>query len=634
MCVLPVPSNENEMEDKDTKGTSFCIDNTTEAIQFIETEAECDECLDSLEALFEESDGTDVSDLINNIDEPDEGNPHALLNRQQLEEDSQLLSVLKRKYTSPSPKQQVLDLSPRLESLCVSPRGTSSKRRLFEDSGLGHEAEDSNERVEKVASQAAQPSNETNGEQEQQSVSATQNGDTQCLDILHSNNRLATALTKFKNTFGVGYKELTRPFKSNKTCCHSWVAVIYGVRAEMLEASKTLLKPHCDFFQILNPSMGTGVTVLILFEFASSKCRDTVTRLLCNIFNVEEYQILADPPRHKSVAVALFFYRHSLSNISFTEGVMPDWLKKQTMLNHQQEADTFELAPMVQWAYDNNIWEEAELAYQYACLADVEPNAAAWLKSNNQYKYVSDCAKMVKMYKRYEMRQMSIGQWIKKCGETVDGEGDWKKLINLLKYQDVSIIPFLTSLRLFLKGEPKKNCIVIWGPPDTGKSMFCYSLIRYLQGKVVSYANSKSQFWLQPLTEAKIGLIDDATFPCFQFMDVYMRSGLDGNEVSVDCKHKTPMQVKLPPMLVTSNINVHAETSLKYLHSRLTGYNFPHKLPVDSNGNVVYKITHADWKCFFSKLEQQLDLCEPEDSTDGDTGATFRCCARQTTGAL
>lgn len=625
--------NASEMEDKDTKGTSCFTDNTTDACVFIETEASCEDALDSLEALFEESDGTDISDLIDNIDEPDRGNPQALLNRQQLEEDSQLLSALKRKYVSPSPKQRVIDLSPRLEALCVSPRRSSSKRRLFEDSGIGHEAEDSNAQVEQVASEELTNSGTlTNGDEN--AVCATQDGDTRCLDILHSSNRHATALAKFKTVFGVGYKELTRPFQSNKSCCNSWVAVIFGVVAEMLEASKTLFKMHCDYLQIINPSMGTGITVLCLFEFTNSKCRDTVLKLISTVLNVQEYQILTDPPRHKSMPVALFFYKHSLSNISFVHGTMPNWLKKQTMLNHQQEADTFELAPMVQWAYDNNIWDEPELAYQYACLADEEPNAAAWLKSNNQYKYVSDCAKMVRMYKKYEMSQMTMSQWIKSCGERIEAEGDWKKIINLLKYQEISVIAFLTSLRMFLKGQPKKNCIALWGPPDTGKSMFCYSLIRFIKGKVVSYANSKSHFWLQPLTDTKLGLIDDATFPCFQYMDIYMRSALDGNEVSVDCKHKVAVQMKLPPLLLTSNIDMHSEASLKYLHSRITSYKFPHKLPLDANQNPVFIITDADWKCFFSKLQQQLDLCDPEDSTDGDSGGAFRCCTRETAGAL
>lgn len=642
MCALPVDDNNIAMADKGNKGISSC--STNSALDFIETEAECEDEIDTLEALFDESDGTDLSDLIDNCDEPDEGRALELLNRQQLEEDRQLLTDLKRKYLSPSPKQAVLDLSPRIQLLSVSPRGQSSKRRLFEDSGIDNEAEDSITEVEKVASEPCntgelcnagdlntvvqQPL--TNTEDQEETAVCAYNNNIGCIDILRSSNRHATVLAKFKDTFDVSYKELTRPFQSDKSCCVSWVVVAFGVLAELAEACKALLKPHCVYMQIINPSLSTGVTVLFLFEFINAKCRETVRKLLCNMLQLQEEQLMADPPRQRSVAVALWFYRKSLSNISFCVGDMPEWIKKQIMVNHQQETNTFELAAMVQYAYDNDLWDETDIAYRYACLAPEEPNAAAWLKCNNQFKYVKDCAQMVKMYKKYEMKQMSMAEWVTKCGEKVTDDGDWKKIINFLKYQNISIVGFLTSMRTFLKGQPKKNCMIIWGPPDTGKSMFCYSLIQFMRGKVVSFVNSKSQFWLQPLSEGKIGLLDDATYPCLQYMDVYLRNGLDGNAVSIDCKHRAPVQIKMPPLLVTSNIDVHADPSLKYLHSRMMPYSFPNKVPIDDNGNAVYTFTDGDWKCFFSKLQKQLDLCEPEESADGEPGRAFRCCAGQT----
>lgn len=636
------------MEDNGHKGISspLLYTNTT-AIEFIETEAECED-VDPEDPNGEESDGTDVTDLIDNTDEPDEGKSLALFNVQQLEEDRQQLLFLKRKYLSPSPKHQnVVDLSPRLQQLCVSPRGQASKRRLFEDSGLGNETEDINAEVEKVASEQPLNGERTSGETTDTDVNSSgsvceqppeevpsTSGSTMCKEILNSSNKEATILAKFKATFDVGYKELTRPFLSDKTCCPSWIAGVFGVVAEILEAAKILLQPHCEYMQLINPSLGTGITVMFLFQFNSAKCRDTVRKLLCTVLHVQECQIIANPPKHRSVPVALYFYKTSMSNISYCYGTMPEWIKRQTLVTHQQDTETFELAEMIQWAYDNNMRDETEIAYGYASIADENTNAAAWLKCNNQYKYVRDCAHMVNMYKRYEMRHMTMGQWLSKCSKSIEEEGNWKNIINFLKYQDISIVPFLTSLRYFLQGRPKKNCIAFWGPPDTGKSLFCYSLIKYAQGKVVSFVNSKSQFWLQPLSDGKIGLLDDATYACYQYMDVYMRNGLDGNAVSVDMKHKAPIQIKLPPLLITSNIEVHAENSLKYLQSRIQEYKFANKVPLDNNGNPAITITDADWKSFFSKLWKQLDLSDPEESTDGDPGRPFRCCARQASGDL
>ena len=201
---------------------------------------------------------------------------------------------------------------------------------------------------------------------------------------------------------------------------------------------------------------------------------------------------------------------------------MPEWVTKQTLFDHQaaSQPEAFELAKMVQWAYDNNITEESEIAFNYASIASEDCNAAAFLKSNCQVRYVRDCSIMVKHYFRQEMRNMSMAQWIWKCCDECTGETDWKVIANFLKLQKVNIIQFLTALRTLFKRIPKKNCILIFGPPDTGKSFFCFSLMKFLQGKVISFVNRNSNFWLQPLIDCKVALLDDATFNCWQYLSL------------------------------------------------------------------------------------------------------------------
>ena len=167
---------------------------------YIVTEAECEEDLtdlNSLERLFDESDGgSDISNLIDN-DEVDQGNSLALLNQQLLEESSQQITELKRKYLSP-PKEADIDLSPKLQSVSLSSETKNSKRRLFVDSGIENEAEDSYE--------AAQVSS---GESETQAQQVPENGGSICEELLRSRNATVTALAKFKETFGVSYKDLS-----------------------------------------------------------------------------------------------------------------------------------------------------------------------------------------------------------------------------------------------------------------------------------------------------------------------------------------------------------------------------------------------------------------------------------------
>nr|WJJ59264.1 MAG: E1 protein [Hydrurga leptonyx papillomavirus 3] len=584
---------------------------------YVVDEAECVDT-DSLEELFDASTAeSSFSDFIDDEgDEPDQGNHMQLLQEQQHAETRQQLSELKRKYNlTPSPTNRVNDLSPRLQAVHISPPKKNSKRRLFEDSGiegsLANGTEDSFEAIQVVESQDG--------------------GSDSVLDLLKSSNRDAAILSKFKAGFGIGFKDITRVFKSDKTCCTEWVVFAFGARHEVLEACKTTLQQVCDFFQVTVKMGGLGNMALFLFSFKSTKCRETLLKQLCSVLCVQPQQLLAEPPRNRSVPVALYFYKATTHADTFKFGDFPAWLAKQTLLSHQAGAECFELANMVQWAYDMDFTDEAQIAFYYAQEADHDPNAAAWLKSNSQVKYVKDCCKMVRMYKKQEAKEMTMSQWIYKCCSKVSEEGDWSEIMKFLKYQEINIVGFLGALRHLIAGTPKKHCILIHGPSNTGKSTFCYNLIHFLKGGVVSYLNSRSQFWLMPLTDAKFGYLDDATHSCLSFLDSHMRSAFDGNPVSVDLKHCTPVQVKLPPMLMTSNVDVSREPQYMYLSTRMMIFEFSKQFPFNPDGTPIFSLTCPSWKAFFRKLHRQLGL-DPEEDNDGSSERPFRCTARSPDG--
>lgn len=186
-------------------------------------------------------------------------------------------------------------------------------------------------------------------------------------------------------------------------------------------------------------------------------------------------------------------------------------------------------------------------------------------------------------------------------------------------------------MRYWLKGIPKKNCIAICGPPNTGKSMFCMSLIKFLKGRVLSFANSKSHFWMQPLAEAKLVLLDDATRATWDYVDTYLRNALDGNPLSIDCKYRAPMQIKCPPILITTNEDIKTNDRWRYLHSRVTMFYFNNPLQLDGNGDPQYCFTNSHWKSFFERLQRPLDLSEDEaEQEDGESVQPFVCSARGT----
>nr|AYA94049.1 MAG: E1 protein [Human papillomavirus] len=598
----------------DPKGT----DNVDENAWFIVQEADCVDEFETLDDIFEQSTvGSTVSNLIDDdVDSVDQGNSLALYNTQVTDECEKAIARLKRKYIQ-SPQTSIAELSPKLEAVSISPcKERQSKRRLFHDSGLGDD--------------------ETSNafEQVEQNIIVTQeereNGGSDCSNntapaVLQTNFTRTQLLYKFQDIFGVPYIELTRTFKSQKSCNENWIVAAMSAAPEVLEGSKMLLQPHCDCFQLIL----SDFCAVYNLTFKHAKNRETVFKLFCNILNVKDCQLLADPPKRRSVAAALYFYKRSITETSYVFTHLPAWVTEQTMFNHQAASapEAFQLAKMVQWAYDNKVYEEPEIAYGYALMADEDTNAAAFLNSNMQVKYVRDTSIMVKHYIRQEMREMSMAQWVKKCADECDGISDWKVVAQYLKYQQVNVVAFLTALRTLFKRVPKKSCLVIYGPPDTGKSYFCFSLARFLKGKVISYMNRNSQFWLSPLMDCKIGLLDDATYTCWTFIDQNMRNALDGNIMCIDSKHRQPQQLKLPPLIITTNVYILEEEALKYLHSRVTCFEFKNKMPFDDKNEPVYQFSDKVWKCFFLKLAKQLDL-EEEDSYGSDRiQKSFRCTA-------
>lgn len=593
---------------------------------FLDNEADCSDLENDLEQLFDEGPQSNISELIDDDTDVEQGNSRELLRQQEFEESAEQVQKLKRKYFSPKAVQQ---LSPRLQSLSISPQ-QKSKRRLFEqDSGLelsGCEQTLSNE-VEDTATELevpAVPPAEQGGQG---------SGNLHYKELMRCSNSRARLLSKVKEYFGVGFYELARQYKSDKTCCKDWVVGAYGVREELLEGAKQLLINHCSYVWInIN-----GIMSLFLLCFNNAKSRETVGRLLMSMLDVQLLQIICEPPKLRSVVSALYWYKGSMDSSVYAHGTYPDWIVNQTMITHQAAAEAvqFDLSEMIQWAYDTDLTDEADIAYGYAKMAESDSNARAWLAHNSQAKFVRECAQMVRHYRRGEMRDMSISEWIHYRIEQVDGEGHWSDIVKFIRYQEINFILFLDAFKQFLHGKPKKSCLLIYGPPDCGKSMFAMSLIRVLRGRVISFVNAKSQFWLSPLAECKIGLLDDATDPCWQYIDTFLRNGIDGNIVSVDCKHKTPLQIRFPPLLITSNYNIKDNDKYRYLYSRIVMFEFKHKFPFKEDGSPEFLLTDQSWKSFFKRLWNQLDLSDLEDEADnGGTQRSFQCTTRQIDGHL
>lgn len=253
---------------------------------YLITEAECVDSMETLSDLFDaDTEASNASNLIDDLDVVDEGNSLALFNEQVRVDCDKAITDLKRKFIA-SPERSVEELSPRLEAVQITPKRLS-KRRLFRDSGIEDETPDINVQVESLENNVAGKADYANEERL----------------ILQSSNARATLLFKFKEKFNVSFCELTRAFKSNKTCTHNWIVAAFAVAEELIEASKIILQQQCDFIQLIPADF----SALYLLECKSAKSRETILKLFTNILNAQECQLLCEPPKNRSVATALFF---------------------------------------------------------------------------------------------------------------------------------------------------------------------------------------------------------------------------------------------------------------------------------------------------------------------------------------
>lgn len=446
------------------------------------------------------------------------------------------------------------------------------------------------------------------GEKENQAPSTEQSPGEKLLHrCLTAKNYRNTALAIFKELYTASYTEVTRAYKSDKTQSHDWVFVILGAGYDVMQALRECLKAHCDFLLYdVDPGKGFG---LYYCGFINSKNRDGVKRLLRS-FNLDvNCIVLCDPPNKRSIPAALFYQRMFTAH-----GETPSWCR-DIVNSGELAGEGFELSKLVQWALDNMYSDESTIAYNYAQIAEHDPNAQLWLKSNSQAKYVRDAATMVRHYLRGQLHAMPMVEHIAaRMRDHADGNADgWKKIVCILGFQHVVMFDFLLALKYWLKARPKRCALAMIGVPDSGKSLMCMTLTQFLGGNVLSFNNSKSHFWLQPLADCKCAAIDDVTLPCWDYLDQYMRNALDGNTICIDCKHRAPMQIRCPPLLLSSNYDIReirkggGECAYKYLLSRISIFSFNRPLPV-IGGSPRFLIEPADWRSFFLKFHVELDL--------------------------
>ncbi|AAA66843.1 replication protein [Odocoileus virginianus papillomavirus 1] len=592
---------------------------------FILFEAECSDTDSESPAQGESTD----EDLLDNATAVP-GNHLELFQTQEKEAGERQISILKRKLCL-SPCSADSEVEQLKSWACCHKYHTSEanpvvRRRLFERGDPGGANTPVNHEADNFSPSGLQvQSGENRWSQEKGK------GGVSPVPSSAEPNMAACIQKLFKTLYIASHGEITRVFQSNKTVNHQWVILAYGVSEVLYSASFDLFGKQCNCLQTSRKVHEKGSISVYRCMFNVAKSRDTVQKLMTTILNVTAGNLLLQPPKIRGLGPALFWFKLTLSPATLTHGTTPEWIQQATnVASNTGEAAKFDLGTMVQWAYDHGFTEESKIAYEYALCAGSDCNAKAFLASTSQARLVKDCCTMVRHYLRAEVQALTMSGYIKRRCDQTAGSGSWLSIMNLLKYHGIEHIQFVNALKPWLKGIPKYNCITIVGPPNSGKSLLCNSLIAFLGGKVLTFANHHSHFWLAPLADCRVALIDDATTACWRYFDTHLRNVLDGYPFGIDRKHNTAVQMKAPPLLVTSNIDVHAEEKYFYSHSRVKPFYFKEPCPASDNGEPMFSITDADWKHFFERLWGRLDLSDQEDEVDDDecSQRTVTCSAR------
>ena len=220
------------------KGTET-LENNENSEWFIVHEADCvDDSLNVLDELFEESTSDSVVSNLIDDDQVDQGNSLALFNSQITDDCNNAILYLKRKYIA-SPEKTIADISPRLAAVSISPQRNIKKRLLFQDSGIVDDEAENSDALAQV-DVLAETSRHDNDR-----------GNRDVLSFLKCTNFKAMFLAKFKELFAVSFTDLTRQFKSDKTCNDNWVLILYKVSEEIVESSKVILQNQCNYLQII-----------------------------------------------------------------------------------------------------------------------------------------------------------------------------------------------------------------------------------------------------------------------------------------------------------------------------------------------------------------------------------------------
>lgn len=431
------------------------------------------------------------------------------------------------------------------------------------------------------------------------------------LDEADINDFSIDVLLRDLETEGIQFRNWTRQIKSDLTQIDCWF--IAGLEHEPHPKGKAILQA-LENRQILIKTKFCTDFFLFCIEYVEGRRSRAGIKKMCE--NVSLQCVLIEAPNNRStnianlVKISLRDHKEGQEQMKWIKAIILDPMENK-----------FDLSTMVQWAITNKIYTQAEITYNYVLLAGTgDNNAKNWLASTSQVKYAKDCSTQVKLINTGELICTPTKDVVsQQCADLIrkHPEADPGK-VNLWCYlQDINIFDLQTALKHVIRGTMKKSVICFSGVQNSGKSTFVNYILQLFKGRFISFTPTPSSFWLQPAVGLKLVAVDDVPFDFWAYADSHLRPAFDGTQITIDIKYQAPHTGRLPPMLITTNLDIPKDERMKYLLNRIKFFDCPKSL-LDSNRLAQFAFGVEDLAAWFKFWKENLDLEFEDTDTEDD----------------
>lgn len=391
---------------------------------------------------------------------------------------------------------------------------------------------------------------------------------------------------------GKSFFSLHKEMKNERTMQRNWAIFLKTPSLTQTVALEAALNNDCD--RIRTKKSDTH-TYFLLEYMKKQRSMNGLKQVISTI--IKDTDILLGVPKYKDTQFRTWAKLFT-TLISETAPEISGLL-----LDCEAEGSGFNVEELFEWIEATEPKSIEVMLCNYREEARIgNPNAKNWLASASNITVAKKQFELWKSTIKGREMQLTVEQYI--LQRLMDyNDGDKDKVQKFLTYQGIMHYELLNVLRNWLHGKIKKSVICIFGPGNSGKSTFADALIEVLKGVRLCWDDNNS-FWKQAAIGKRYCLLDDVTMQCWRGLDSKERRSFDGGIVAVNKKFCEATEMKMPPLILTSNYDIRANEDFVFLVNRVTFIHFPKSF----SGNSEAVLQPADIAAYLLRHRGSLDF--------------------------